>query len=405
MDLKILKHTLSNSFYNSNKHRLSPSLFEDEVKELYEIVAQAHDKYNKDIGGPDLLALWKINNPVAVRAKTAVIEDLVNSLEHQTLYVDEVAREVIEALWQREHGRKIAEAGLAISEGKVGAFQQLQTLLDKSKDGFMPDDFGPETTKDIHELLELTGDESRFRFNMLALNRNVYGLGKGEFGVIFARPETGKTAFGVSIACAPDGFLDQGARVFIGGNEESTKRTMLRCYCSVTGMTRKDIEMDPQAAIKSFDRVGDNLTLRDIQDWTIYDLDAYLEKEKFDVVIIDQLDKVKLPDGNLEGHAKLREIYLQAREIAKRRDCAFFGMSQASVEGEGATILNPSMMEGSKTGKYAEADLIVGIGKMPDNADGTPERIRFLTVGKNKINGYHGTATVQLDAYTSRYID
>lgn len=404
MDLKILKHILNYDFYSANKHKLSPQLFEDEIQELYEIIAKAHEKYSKTISEPDLLALWKVANPVAVRAKVAVIEDLVKAISHESLYVEEVATEVIDKLWQREHGRKIAEAGIAISEGKPNAFQELKALLDQTKDGFLPDDFGEETTKDLTELLELTGDESRFRFNILSLSRHVYGIGRAEFGVFFARPETGKTAFGVSLACADGGFCHQGARVFIGGNEESTKRTMLRCYQAASGMTREQIVKDPQAAIEAFAKIKDNLSLRDIQDWTIYDLDAFLTKEKFDVVIIDQLDKLKLP-GDLEGHAKLREVYMQAREMAKRHDCALMGMSQASVDGEGKTILDPSMMENSKTGKYAESDLIIGIGKLPNSPDGTPEPLRFLTIGKNKMNGWHGTLNIMLDAPTSRYLD
>jgi hypothetical protein len=405
MDTKILKHLLSNEFYAANKYKLSPSLFEDEIQELYEVVAEAHDKYSKDIGGPDLLALWKIRNPVAVRAKIAVIEDIVNRIQSETLYADEVAGEIIAHLWQREHGRKIAEAGLAISEGRPEAFTRLQSLLDKTKDGFMPDDFGPETTKDLHTLLELTGDDNRWRFNILSLNRHVYGVGPGEFMIGFARPETGKTALGVSLSCAPGGFCEQGAKVFIGGNEEDTKRTMLRAYQAAAGMSREQISETPQPALEAFERISKNLVMRNIMDWSIWDLDAYLEKEKFDVAIIDQLDKIKLPGEDIEGHARLREIYLQAREIAKRRELAFIAICQASVEAQDKTILNPSMMEGSKTGKYAEADLIIGVGKGEDNSDGTPVIERYLNVGKNKLTGWHGTIVCRLDGPTSRYLD
>ena len=62
----------------------------------------------------------------------------------------------------------------------------------------MPDDYGPTTTKDIEELLEFTSDKNRWKFNLKYLHKNVYGIGPGEFGVIFATPETGKTACAVS---------------------------------------------------------------------------------------------------------------------------------------------------------------------------------------------------------------
>jgi hypothetical protein len=405
MDTRILKHLLNNAFYSANKHKLSSSLFEDEIQELYEVIQEAHDKYSKDIGGPDLFALWKIKNPVAVRAKIAVIEDLIRHIEAEAPYVDEVAADVIANLWQREHGRKIAEAGLAISEGKPNAFNELQTLLAQTKDGFMPDDFGPETTKDLEELLLLSDDENRWRFNITALSKHVYGMGPGEFGAIFARPETGKTSLGVSLSVAAGGFCHQGAKVFIGGNEEDTKRTMMRAYQASSAMDRDWIAKDPHRALEAFNVIRDKITMRNVMNWSIYDLDAFLDKEHFDVVIIDQLDKLKVVDRDLEGYAKLREIYLQAREIAKRRECALIGMSQASFDADDKTILTPDMMEGSKTGKFAELDLIIGIGKYKQVTEEDNDPTRYLTVGKNKLTGWHGTITCKLDAPTARYLD
>ena len=56
---------------------------------------------------------------------------------------------------------------------------------------------------------------------------------------------------------------------------------------------------------------------------------------------------------------------MYARQIAKTYDCAVFYMSQLSAEAEGRTTLNQSMMEGSRTGKAAEADLMILIAKSP----------------------------------------
>ncbi len=84
---------------------------------------------------------------------------------------------------------------------------------------------------------------------------------------------------------------------------------------------------------------------------------------------------------------------------------ALWGMSQASNDGHNKTIITPEMAEGSKTGKYAEADLFLGIGKYPDEADGDDNFVRFITVGKNKINGWHGTVTCKLERQIHRYVD
>jgi hypothetical protein len=64
------------------------------------------------------------------------------------------------------------------------------------------------------------------------------------------------------------------------------------------------------------------------------------------------------------------------------------------------------MMEGSKTGKAAEADLMVLISKNPQQIEGQDEQdnLRHLIIAKNKLRGgWHGKVTCTLDGERSRY--
>ena len=61
-----------------------------------------------------------------------------------------------------------------------------------------------------------------------------------------------------------------------------------------------------------------------------------------------------------------------------------------------------SMMEGSKLGKAAESDIMLGIGRMND-AEMPDDPTRWITVMKNKISGWHGTIICSLNQKTSRY--
>jgi hypothetical protein len=83
-------------------------------------------------------------------------------------------------------------------------------------------------------------------------------------------------------------------------------------------------------------------------------------------------------------------------------------MSQLSADAEGKILLNQSMMEGSRTGKAAEADLMVLIAKNPikTNENGTEQEEdpqRHLNVVKNKLTGWHGVVHCQLEYKTARY--
>ena len=84
-------------------------------------------------------------------------------------------------------------------------------------------------------------------------------------------------------------------------------------------------------------------------------------------------------------------MYARSRELAKRNKVAVWAVSQASYEAHGREIIDYSMLDGSKTGKAGEADIIIGIGVSEH------EDFRTLKFSKNKINGYHGSIVLRRD--------
>ena len=405
MEYKLLKSLLNYNFYLLNKSNLSSEIFTDEAEELFDVLRKAHEKYQKDITPHELLSLWKVANPVSTNAEVSVMEAIIVNLQLEEVMSDEISSDVIKHLWQQQIGRKIANYGINISEGKDNSLAKLKTLLEQVEAGFTPEVEFEETSKDLTKLLALTSDENRFKFNIKSLSDKVYGIGRGEFGIAFARPETGKTGFVISLAAAAGGFCEQGAKVLYVGNEEATERTMLRAIQAASGMTKDDIIDFPDRAMERFNKISNNLIMLHGKDWYDDQLEKAIDHFKPDVVLVDQYDKLEIRDNIEAGHERLGILYVNLRSICSRTNTAMLGLSQASVNAEGVTILHPSMMEGSKTRKYAEADLIIGIGKHPDAADGTPEPIRYLTVGKNKLSGWHGTRTCKFDQDTSRYLD
>lgn len=405
MDQSILKNLLSSTFYNENKTKLKRSLFADEAADIYQILIDAHEKYQHDITAKELMILFSLKNPVATAAEKEVIQDLVSAIEYADDISEDVARDAIENLWRREIGREIADLGINMSEGNYEAMNRLRSLIERSLDGYLPDDFGEPTTDDLEELLAETGDDARWQFNINTLSRHVYGIGPAEFGIIFATPETGKTAFTISLLAGPGGFCEQGAKVLYLGNEEVTKRTKLRAYQAWTGMDRKKITDNAAEATRKYTAIKDRLIMKDIQDWDLDRIEAYIEKINPDCVVIDQADKVQIAGQYNAGHERLRELYRRLRETAKRYDCALLAVSQASAEADGKTRLTYTMMEGSKIGKAAESDLILGLGRHSgDNEDNQPDTTRFITVSKNKLSGWHGTIVCNIEPEVSRYV-
>tara|TARA_R110001592_G_scaffold86855_1_gene256584 strand:- start:30 stop:1247 length:1218 start_codon:yes stop_codon:yes gene_type:complete len=405
MEVQLIKSLLVNDTYQSVTSKLRRSIFSDDTGHLYDLLSSAHIKYETDLKPDDLLSLWVADNPVATASESADFKDLIEHLKAIEPINSDVAADVIETLWRREIGRDVANLGINMSEGDTSAMSKLQSLLERTRDSYLPDSFGEATTDDIYELLAETSDENRWKFNIETLARNVYGIGPSEFGIVFARPETGKSAFVISLCAGPGGFCQQGAKVLYLGNEEKTTRTKLRAIQACSGMTREQIADNPDLAMSKYLSIKDRLIMKDVQEWDIDTISAYCEKIKPDVLIIDQSDKVSIAGNYNASHERIRELYRSLRELAKRHDCALLGVSQASAEADGKTRIDFSMLEGSKTGKAAEADLILGIAKYSTSEDDNPDHTRFINVSKNKLSGYHGCVICQIEPEISRYVE
>jgi|TARA_R110000796_G_scaffold147085_1_gene263891 KaiC/GvpD/RAD55 family RecA-like ATPase len=407
MDIRLLKSLLSFEFYTENKANLTQNLFDDEIQEAYNTIVSAHEKYQHDLSASDIQILWANNNPVATRSDAEAFNDLITEVATVDPISPLIVADVLHGLWQRHIGTKVANMGIELADGNSSAMDRLVGLLDSTREGFMPTDFGDKTTKDIHELLAGVTDDNRWAFNIATLSRHVYGIGAREFGCVFALPETGKTAFLVSICAGPGGFCEQGAKVIYLGNEEDTGRTMLRAIQAHAGLTREQIVANPQKARQKFTDIEDLFDMNEVMDWDLNKIEAYVEKEQPDILIIDQADKVNIGGNFNAGHERLRELYRRLRETAKKFDCAVLAVSQASNDAKGRTRLSGFDMEGSKIGKMAELDLCIGIGKHEagDVDDSEPDTSRYLTVSKNKLSGWHGTVICNIQPELSRYVE
>ena len=405
MEIELIKTLLNHEAYQSTQAKLRQSIFSEDGADLYVLLKDAHEKYDADLKPEDLYSIWLSKNPVATTSEINEFRDNIDDLKRAEAITSEVATDVIESLWRREIGRDIANIGINMSEGDTSALLKLQSLIEKISDSYMPDEFGEPTTDNIYELLAETSDDNRWKFNIETLARHVYGIGPAEFGIVFARPETGKSAFLISIIAGPGGFCQQGAKVLYLGNEERTTRTKLRAIQACSGMTREQITENPDLAMSKYQAIRDRLIMKDVQEWDLDTINAYCEKIKPDAVFIDQADKVTISGQYNSSHERLRELYRSLRELAKRHDCALIGVSQTSAEAEGKTRVDFSMLEGSKTGKAAEADLIIGIGKASSGDDNEPDNRRFINVSKNKLSGFHGYVIAMIEPEVSRYVE
>ena len=403
IEKQILKLMLNKKFYVQYKGQISRNVFQGSFGALFETIQKAHEKYDADLSVDELYTLHTgVYNPALTRAAKEQFSELVEDIKETTEPSEAIAKDIVNIMSQRDVAQRIAIEATEIFNGKPAEFDIINKIIEDHKKG-LPEEKLESVTDDIEDLIKQLNVISKWQFNLMRLKENISGVGPGNLVIVFARPEVGKPAFWVSLVAGPNGFAEQGAKIHAFINEEPAVRTQMRAITCFTGLNKEQISENIDEAYEEWKRIKDNIEMIDTVDWTVQDIDRHCEKYNPDVVVIDQLDKIGITGSFARTDEKLRAIYTSAREIAKRRNCVVIAISQASADAHNRNSISFDMMENSKTGKAAEADLIIGIGSNT-TADPT-NNARVLNVSKNKITGWHGDPSVVIDRYISRYDD
>ena len=393
---------LKKDFYEEHKGRIKKEMFANGTGNLYETISRAHEDSDSDLSLDEIETLHlEVYNPAYTRTAKENFHSLMEELKEQKVPNKKIANNILKSIQKRNTAQEIATLATEIFNGREESLGAIQNLIDKSEEEEKEE--YESVTKDISNLLDALKDNTKWKFNLTPLRDRVNGVGEGNLLVIFARPESGKTAFWVNLVAGEEGFLSQGAKVCALINEEPAIRTQMRLINAHTGMTFEEIENDTETAKEKWSQISTNIKILDTVDWSLEKVDSFVAKEKPDVLVIDQLDKVHVSGNFARTDERLRAIYTGAREIAKRRNCCVIAISQASADASGKLDITFDMMENSKTGKAAEADVIIGVGFR--NKLDTDKELRSLAVSKNKITGWHGMITCKIIPELSRYAE
>ena len=240
-------------------------------------------------------------------------------------------------------------------------------------------------TDDLIELLEKHGGPKDFPFEFELIRERIDGLDRGNLGIIFARPEVGKTTFCCFLAAS---YVRQGFKVVYWANEEPAEKIKLRLIQSYFAVTRHELENNKLELTERYCKeIAPYFRIMSSVGTSMEEADEFIKLNKPDIIFMDQLDKFRINGEYNRGDERLKETYVLAREIAKRNNALVWAVSQASNDAHDRQFIDYSMMDNSKTGKAGEADIIVGIAKT--GGSDVENTMRFLCISKNKLNGWH----------------
>ena len=398
---------MDKSFYDDHRGSKCPQrLFSKDVRKIKQAIDTAMDRYERTVTPDEIEALFMSDNPTLTTAQKQAYASLFAQVKREEPMGGDVAQEVLSKLFQQVVGEDVANIGFDMVNGDAGSLESLRNLLERYGDDFIPDlniEWDDITIETLMAKAEL---EARWSFNIAPVTRKVEGVSGGQLIEVGARPNTGKTSFHASMIAAPGGFAHQGAKCIILCNEEPTHRVGARYLTAAAGMTAREVRDNMSKAQALYQPVMNNIKIKEAGGRDMAWVESVCKSYKPDVLVLDMGDKFGVQGSFARQDEALKACAIYARQIAKTYDCAVFYMSQLSAEAEGRSQLNQSMMEGSRTGKAAEADLMILIGKSP-TVEGQEEDspLRHINIVKNKLNGWHGMVNCNLDYQTARYTE
>lgn len=305
----------------------------------------------------------------------------------------------------------LSEIAFRVAQGLVPE-EELKLQYTKLDTPIANDDDFPlnVVTSALDELIESSYAAQGYRWRLECLNKSMGSLRPGDFGFIFARPETGKTTF---LTSEITHFLTQPIYperpIIWFNNEEQGNKVMLRVYQAFFGVTTGQLLSNVKKFKQTFiEQTQGRFYLFDDGNITVKNVESIVARLNPGMVIYDQLTKIKGLKADRDD-LRLGAIFQWARELAKGSHAAI-GVSQADGTAENVRYLTMDHVANVKTAVQAEADWILGIGCVHDN---TQEWVRYLNISKNKLLGdpdtdpnlRHGRFETIIEPSIARYKD
>lgn len=264
----------------------------------------------------------------------------------------------------------------------------------------------------IEDLLAEEKNNDGLRWRLKCLNEASRPLRPGDFIIVAARPDAGKTSFLSSELTFMASQLPEGRPIIWLNNEGPGRRIIGRVWQAALGASMAELEELSRNKVlySSYaEAVGgpSNIRVYDVHDFMSHEIEDLIKAEKPAMVVFDMIDNVRFSGMNHHGGTRtdqlLETMYQWARSLGVKYECVIMATSQVSADGEGEQWPNQATLKDSKTGKQGAADMILMIGK-----DNTDSDARYLSMPKNKLARPHRKcpkAKVIFDRVRSRFSD
>ena len=392
-DLFLLKLFANREIYQRYKDYINFDILEPEIKRIITSYNTYYNEFNdKEVIKLDEFKVYFYHYcyPDLKRSEKETYDVIFANIPEKN---QEISQKILQAYQEKELLYNLQQLidekfNYMTCQGLLDNYKETCLSLDaESEDGFVPNEIG--------SILEQTDRSQGLKWRLKCLNNALGGLIQGDFGIVAAYVDTGKSTFAASEAVYMASQLEEGCILWLN-NEEFNHRVQKRLWMAALGTPWETITAHKDKAIEKYKQImhGDvnRIKLFDIRGFTIDKISKLVEKYNPKLIIIDQVDKIDCRvKSRWKEHDRLKHLYGKVRDIANTL-CPVIGISQADAttrwmdKDKGGVMyqkyLDQSQLDGSKIGKNGEADFIIMIGR-----DNEYPNIRGISLPKNKLEG------------------
>jgi replicative DNA helicase len=282
------------------------------------------------------------------------------------------------------------------NDGEADLTVHLRALSDRHESWMAREKRHPRVKDRIEDMLLAEANDTGFHWRLNVLNEALRPLWEGDFIIVAARVDSGKSTFFASelsfMAQQVDTLYPGEDRTIIVLNNEGPGRKLRHRFFNATlGLTNAElVELSKSGEVynKYVEAQGgrDLFHVFDVHDYTMSQLEDIVKDLNPAIVVVDMLDNVQADvgvatNGGTRTDQLLEWMYQRARVWAVKYKCAVIATSQLNGDADGELFPKLSMLANSKTGKSGAADAVIMLGRS-SNID--LQNTRFISTPKNK---------------------
>lgn len=363
---------------------------------------------HEDIDWTKFKAWFKI---VRHPADSNLVYDIIFSKLLTHTVDEDIEKDLTASIIGRDYATRIADKSLSVAEGSETVTMEDVLVIVNEYESVVDRSVNIDAsivTSDIHELIASTTGVGGVNWRIPNLNEALGALRKGDFVVVGARPDSGKTSFLASEATNFLPQIDEDQTVMWFNNEEGGAKVKTRCIGAGIDWDSSELSADPLGALEKFKKEcgsPERLVIIDDAGMPNYAMEQVIKKYNPGVIIFDQLWKV--PGFFKEAANEVMRqtmLFNWGREMAKKY-APVITVHQAGGSVGGEKWIPMEALYGSQTGIQGEADAIITIGRTYDSSE---EKYRFFYIPKNKMYGTNrkyrnGKFVAELNVDTGRF--